>query len=393
MRDVPALFGGIPIRPRMLPYGHQWIDEEDVAAVKEVLLSDYLTTGPGVAAFETAFAEKVGARHAVAVSSGTAALHAALHAAGIEPGDEVITTPLTFAADANAVLYLGGRPVFADIDPETLLIDPSDVARRMTPRTKAIIAVDYAGQPADIEALRSLAERRGLVLVEDACHSLGAHHSGRPVGSLAALTAFSFHPVKHVTTGEGGMVTTDDDVLARRLRTFRNHGITTLPSERVTWEYEMVTLGFNYRLSDIHAVLGLSQLRRLDTFITRRREIAAVYDRALQGVRAIRRPQPAPGRDHVWHLYVIQLELDRLSADRAAVLAALRAENIGVNVHYIPVYFHPYYRELGYERGSCPVAETAYERVLSLPIFPRMSPADVEDVLSALRKVIEWYSH
>lgn len=392
MADVPALHGGAPVRPRMLPYGHQWVDEEDVAAVAGVLMSDYLTTGPAVRAFEEAFAARVGARHAVAVSSGTAALHAAVHAAGLQPGDEGITTPLTFAADANAILYEGGSPVFADVEPDTLLIAPAEVERRVTPQTKLLIAVDYAGQPVEIALLKEIAARRGLVFIEDACHAVGARYEGRPVGSLADMTVFSFHPVKHVTTAEGGMVTTDDDSLARRLRVFRNHGITSTPGERTTWEYEMVDLGYNYRLSDVHSALGLAQLRRLDAFIERRREIAAAYDRALEKTPGLRRPVVAPGRDHVWHLYVVQLDLPRLGADRAEIFAALRAENIGVNVHYIPVPHHPYYRErFGLGPGACPVADAAYERIVTLPIFPKMSPADVEDVITAVQKVLVWY--
>ena len=392
MADVPALYGGAPVRARMLPYGRQWIDEEDVAAVTSVLVSDFLTTGPAVRAFEEAFAARAGARHAVAVNSGTAALHAAVHAAGLGTGDEGITTPLTFAADANAIVYLGARPLFADIEPGTLLIDPAEVERRVTPHTKALIAVDFAGQPVDVEALRAIARRHGLVFIEDACHSLGARHGGRPVGSLADMTVFSFHPVKHITTAEGGMITTDDDALARRLRTFRNHGITSTPGERTTWEYEMVALGYNYRLSDIHSVLGLAQLGRLDAFITRRKEIAEAYDRAFANLPGLERPVTAPGRDHVWHIYVVQLDLPRLKADRAEIFAALRAENIGVNVHYIPVTHHPYYRErFGTGPGLCPAADAAYERIVTLPVFPKMSPADVEDVVTAVHKVLAWY--
>jgi perosamine synthetase len=392
LAEVPALHGGAPVRSRMLPYGRQWIDEGDVKAVAGVLASDYLTTGPAVRAFEDAFAARVGARHAVAVSSGTAALHAAVHAAGVGPGDEGITTPLTFVADANAVVYEGGRPVFADVERDTLLIDPTEVERRVTKRTKVLIAVDYGGLPADISALRAIAKQHGIAFIEDACHALGARFGERTVGSLADMTVFSFHPVKHVTTAEGGMITTDDDRLAEKLRIFRNHGITTTPGERTTWEYEMVDLGYNYRLSDVHAALGLAQMGRLDAFIERRREIAAAYDRAFERLPARARPVVPAGRDHVWHLYVVRLELDRLKADRAEIFAALRAENIGVNVHYIPVTHHPYYRErFGTGPGLCPAADAVYACILSLPIFPRMSPSDVEDVIEAVRKVLAWY--
>ena len=390
-----AIDGGTPVRETMLPYGRQWLDDNDIAAMVEVLRSDWLTTGPKVSEFEQAFADFVGAREAVAVSNGTAALHAAMYAVGIGPGDEVIVPPMTFAASANCVVFQGGTPVFADVDPDTLLLDPAQVEARITPRTKAIIAVDYTGQPCDYDALRAIADRHGLILVADACHALGGSYKGRPVGSLADLSIFSFHPVKHITTGEGGMVTTDDPNLARRTRVFRNHGITTDHRQREqqgSWFYEMADLGYNYRLTDLQCALGMSQLRKLPGWVARRQEIARRYDAAFSEMPAVK---PLGGREdvsHAYHLYVIWLDLDRLRVDRARVFAALRAEGIGVNVHYIPVYWHPYYQQLGYEKGLCPVAEAAYERLISLPMFPAMTDEDVESVVEAVFKVCKHYS-
>jgi UDP-4-amino-4,6-dideoxy-N-acetyl-beta-L-altrosamine transaminase len=382
-----AIEGGRPVRASMLPYGRHCVDETDIEAVVSVLRSDWLTTGPTVDEFEAAFAKVVGVPHAVAVSSGTAALHAAAFAAGIGPGDEVITTPMTFAATANCVRYLGGTVVFADVRPDTLNLDPAKVEACITPRTKAVITVDYAGEPSDLDELDALASRHGFTLIEDASHALGATYRGRPVGSLARLTTFSLHPVKHITTGEGGLVTTDDPTLASRLRIFRNHGITREHQRREDWRYEIVELGYNYRLSDIQSALGLSQLGRLPEQIVRRREIGARYTRAFAALPEIERPVVLADRESAWHLYVVRLRLEGLRAGRAEVFRALRAENIGVNVHYIPVPWHPYYETLGFRRGGWPVAEGAYERVLSLPIFPAMTDADVEDVVIAVKKV------
>ncbi len=373
----------------MLPYGRQWIDEEDIASVVEVLQSDWLTTGPTVGRFESAFAEVCGTPHAVAVSSGTAALHACMHALEIGAGDEVIVPPMTFAATANAVLYCGGGPVFADVDPGTLLLDPDQVEARITERTRAIVAVDYAGQPCDYPALRRIADRHGLALVADACHALGGREGDRAVGSLADLSTFSLHPVKHVTTGEGGVVTTGDPHLAERIRVFRNHGITTDHRERDaagSWAYEMVALGYNYRITDLQCALGLSQLQKLPAWVRRRQEIAAFYERELAALPGATPLHLRSGVSHAFHLFVIRLAPD---LDRGAVFGALRSEGIGVNVHYPPVHLHPYYREhLGTAPGLCPVAEAAYDEILSLPIFPKMTHDDAEDVMEALRRVL-----
>jgi perosamine synthetase len=390
-----AVDGGAPVRARLLPYGHQTIDETDVAAVVSALRSDWLTTGPAVEKFEQDFARSVGARYAVALANGTAALHAAAFAAGVGPDTSVITTPMTFAASANCARYLGARVGFADVQPDSLNIDPARVAEQITSDTRAIVAVDYTGQPADLEELRAQADGAGALLIEDAAHALGGTYQGRPVGSIAHLTTFSLHPVKQITTGEGGVVTTDDERLALRVRRFRNHGITTDARQREAagqWHYEMVELGFNYRLTDLQCALGSAQLPRLPGWIARRREIAGRYAAAFASEPAIELPTVRPGRESAWHLYVIRLRLERLKVDRMQVFRALRAENIGVNVHYIPVPWHPYYQQLGFVRGSWPVAEAAYERILSLPMWAGMTDADIEDAIAAVRKVLHAYA-
>jgi len=376
-----------PIRSTLLPYGRQSVDEDDIAAVVAVLRSDWLTTGPKVEGFERDFAAFTGAAHAVAVANGTAALHATMAALGIGPGDEVVVPAITFVASANCVVYQGATPVFADVHPETLLLDPADVERRLTPRTRAIVSVDYAGHPCDYEALRVIAERHRLALVADACHALGGAWRGRPVGSLADLNTFSLHPVKPITSGEGGVITTDDDALAARMRVFRSHGISSDFRQREkqgSWAYEMVTLGYNYRLSDIQCALATSQLRKLPGWIERRQEIARQYDAAFTSESLFRPLAVRDGVSHGYHLYVIRL---RPGCDRSAFFKALRAEGIGVNVHYSPVHLHPFYREkFGTSPGLCPVAEQASAEILTLPIFPRMTNQDVGDVIAAVTK-------
>jgi perosamine synthetase len=391
-RELLAIDGGTPVRKTLLPYGRQSIAEEDIQAVVDVLRSDWLTTGPKVGEFEEAFAAEVGAKYAVSFTSGTAALHGAAFAAGLKPGDEAITTPMTFAATANCVLYQGATPVFADVSADTLNLDPEKVAERITPRTRAILPVDYAGHPADLDAIRELATRHGMVVIEDACHALGAEYRQRPTGSIADMTVFSFHPVKHLTTGEGGMVTTENADFAEALRRFCNQGISSDARHRQAagqWHYEMVLLGFNYRLTDIACALGLSQLRRLEANLLRRREIAARYSAAFRSVAEVIPPVVRADVNPAWHLYPIRLNLERLTADRGRVFRALRAENIGVNVHYIPVHCHPYYRDrFGYRGGEYPIAEGAYERLISLPMFHGMNDQDVEDVIAAVKKVM-----
>jgi perosamine synthetase len=397
--ETLAIHGGSPVRERLLPYGLQSLDDADIQAVVEVLKSDWLTTGPKVGEFEERFAAWVGARHAVSYSSGTAALHGAAFAAGLGPGDEAITTPMTFCATANCILYQGATPVFADVSPDTLNLDPKEVSKRVSARTKAIFAVDYAGHPAALDELGQLAKAQAPqgqspLLIEDACHALGAEYRGKRVGGIADMTVFSFHPVKHLTTGEGGMVTTNDAQLAETLRRFRNHGISSEARQRQEagqWFYEMVLLGFNYRLTDIACALGLSQLERLDANLARRREIAAQYVEAFRDLPAIVIPAVREDVNPAWHLYPIRLKLEKLAAGRGEIFQALRAENIGVNVHYIPVHQHPYYRERSKSKESYPVAEDAYERLISLPMFHSMTVQDVEDVIHALRKVVTHY--
>ena len=345
--------------------------------------------------FEEAFAARVGATHAVSFSSGTAALHAAAFAAGLKPGDEAITSPLTFAATANCVLYQEATPVFADVTADTLNLDPDEVEKKISRHTRAILPVDYAGHPASLTPIRDIAQKHELVVIEDACHALGAEYEQRQVGGIADMTVFSFHPVKHVTTGEGGMVTTNNPQFAETLRRFRNHGISSGARQRQNagqWHYEMVLLGFNYRLPDILCALGIQQLKKLDANLARRREIATRYSDAFRQIPGVIPPTVRAEANPAWHLYPIRLEAEKLTVDRARVFRALRAENIGVNVHYIPVHLHPYYRDrFGYKGGEFPVAENAYTRLISLPMFHAMSDQDTEDVIEAVTKVVTYF--
>ena len=394
-REALAIHGGTPVRNTLLPYGRQSVDEDDIQAVVETLRSDWLTTGPKIPEFEEAFAAWVGARYAVSFSSGTAALHGAAFAAGIGAGAEAITTPLTFAATANCILYQNGTPVFADVTPDTLNLDPERASALVSPRTKALLPVDYAGHPADLDAMLTIAERHGLVVIEDACHALGTEYKAKRVGSIAHMTVFSFHPVKHLTTGEGGMVTTDNGAYANALRKFRNHGISSDARDRQQagqWHYEMVLLGYNYRLTDVACALGLRQLKKLEGNLLRRREIASRYAAVFREIQGICVPSVRENALPAWHLYPIRLELTKLSVGRAEVFRALRAENIGVNLHYIPVHLHPYYRErFGYRGGEFPIAENAYQALISLPMFHGMSDADVDDVIRAVELVLSFY--
>lgn len=371
-----------------IPYGCQIIDDQDIASVAEALRSAWLTTGPKVGEFERAFADFCGASEGVAVNSGTAALHAAMHALKIGPGDEVIVPAITFAASANAAVYEGGTPVFADVEPDTLLIDPASVEKRITPHTRAIVAVDYGGQPADYDALQALAAERGIRLVADACHAPGAAYKGRKVGTITDLSAFSFHPVKHLTTCEGGMVLTDDIEMAARMRRFRNHGIDSDHRSRErtgTFTYDMVELGYNYRLPDIQCALGIMQLKRLPRWLDQRRAIAARYDTMFADVPFVRPLATRPDRTNAYHLYVIRLDVDRLKVDRRRAFDHLKAAGIGANVHYAPVYHHSFYRErFGYQPGLCPRAEAVYQEILTLPMFPALSEADQDHVVSTV---------
>jgi UDP-4-amino-4,6-dideoxy-N-acetyl-beta-L-altrosamine transaminase len=372
-----------------LPYGRQWVDDDDVAAVSAVLRSDYLTTGPAVETFEAGIRAATGAPHAVAVNSGTSALHAAYAATGIGPGDEIVTSPLTFAATANAALYLGAGVRFADVDRATGNLDPEAAEAAVTPATRLLVPIDYTGHPADYDAFDRIAAARGLVTVADAAHSLGATYHGRAVGTLAGLSELSFHPVKPVTTAEGGEVTTADAEWAARARRFRTHGIAREPAELEAdegpWWYEQHELGFNYRLTDLQSALGTSQLGRLDTFLARRREIARRWGEGLADLEALTLPAVADGVEPGWHLYVVRVAD---AARRRAFFERLRELGLGVQVHYIPVYWHPYYRALGYRPGLCPVAEDFYRRAVSLPIYPRMTDADLDGAIERVRRAV-----
>lgn len=375
----------------VLPYGRQSIDEDDIAAVIDALRSDFITTGPRIADFEAALARVAGAQFVSVLSSGTAALHAAFAAAGLGPGDEVVMPPLTFVATANAALYRGARPVFADVDSETGLLDPAAIVAAVTPRTRAVVAVDYSGLPADYDAIRGAIGDRDLAIIADAAHSLGANDGGRPVGSLADLTTLSFHPVKHITTGEGGAVTTNNAQWHRHVTEFRTHGIVKVRS-RLTrdggpWLQEMQGLGYNYRLTDIQAALGMSQLGKLDRFVARRRAIAATYDRAFAGLSALHLPGRRPNAESSWHLYVLRVADNPPS--RRKFFERLLASGLGVQVHYLPVHMHPYYQGLGYEVGQCPIAEDFYERAVSIPIFPAMTDTDVDRVIEAVLQAVD----
>lgn len=373
----------------MIPYGRQTIDEDDINAVVDVLKSDYLTTGHKIAEFEQAVASYTGAKYAVAISNGTSALHAACFAAGIGRGDEVITTPLTFAASANCVLYCGGTPVFADVDPYTYNIDPEDIRKKITDKTKAIIAVHLAGQPCDMDEIHSIAQEHNLIVIEDGAHALGSVYKGKKVGCLSDMTTFSFHPVKPITTGEGGMIMTDNEELYKRLVLFRSHGITRdesmMTRNEGPWFYQQLDLGYNYRITDIQCALGCSQMRKLDKFLKRRRELAERYNNAFIECDNIVTPYQLSDTQSGWHLYIVQVK----NHDRKQVFETLRDKGIGVNVHYIPVYMHPYYQEHGYKDVHCANAEEIYSHIISLPLYPGLTDDQQDYVIDTLKQLCE----
>lgn len=373
----------------MIPYGKQTIEQDDIQAVVDVLKSDFLTTGPKIAEFEQIVADYVGAKYAVAISNGTSALHAACFAAGIGPGDEVITTPLTFAASANCVLYCGGTPVFADVDPKTYNIDPEDIRRKITDRTKAIIAVHLAGQPCDMDAIHSIAREHGLIVIEDGAHALGSVYKGKKVGSMSDMTTFSFHPVKPITTGEGGMIVTDNEEFYKKMVLFRSHGITRDDSMMTRndgpWFYQQFDLGYNYRITDIQCALGCSQMKKLDRFLARRKEIVAHYNEAFADCDNIITPYQLSDTESGWHLYIVQVK----NCDRRQVFEKMREKGIGVNVHYIPVYMHPYYQEHGYENVHCANAEEIYSHIISLPLYPGLTSEQQDYVIDTLKSLCE----
>lgn len=394
--NKPAICGGTPIRDTQISYGHQYIDEADIQAVVEVLKSDFLTCGPKINELEQKLCQITGAKYAVVCSNGTAALHMACQAAGISTGDEVITTPITFAASANCALYCGAKPVFADINEETYNIDPACVEKVTTARTKAVVAVDFTGQSVELESLLAHCRKNNLVLIEDGAHVIGTRYKGQGNGSIADMTTFSFHPVKTVTSGEGGAVLTNNEEYYRRLLLFRSHGITrdTRQMEHEPdgpWYYEQIELGMNYRMSDIQAALLISQLDKLPLFSERRKEIVSAYDAAFSPIPQLFVQKEIPESDTTRHLYILRLHTDKLKIDRKQFYDALKAENIYCNVHYIPTYYFPYYEKLGYERGICPKAEKLYEEILSLPLFYGMSDGDVQDVISAVERIVNYF--
>ncbi|TDX58915.1 UDP-4-amino-4,6-dideoxy-N-acetyl-beta-L-altrosamine transaminase [Orenia marismortui] len=377
---------------RLIPYGRQYIDDDDIQAVVEVLKSDYLTTGPKIKEFEDKFARYVGAKYAVAVVNGTAALHAACFAAGIKEGDEVITTALTFAASANCILYQGGRPVFADIKADTYNVSTEEIRKKITDKTKAIIPVHYTGQPCDLEEIKQIARDHNLIIIEDAAHALGAEYKGKKIGGLSDMSIFSFHPVKHITTGEGGMITTNSKKLYDKLIQFRSHGITKDKDRYINeshgeWYHEEQFLGYNYRMTDIQAALGISQLKKSDEFLKRRREIANIYNQELKNIGWLKLPYQKSDINSSWHLYVIQINEDKLGKSRDEVFEYLREEGLGVQVHYIPVYWHPYYQNLGYSKGICLNSERVYRRLITLPLHPKMTNDEVDYVIKILHKL------
>ena len=370
----------------MLPYGHQSIDEDDISAVVEVLRSDWITQGSKVDEFESELAKYCGVKYAVAMSSGTAGLHAACSVVGLK-GFEAITTPLTFAATSNAVVYCGGKPIFADIKDDTLNIDTREIKKNITMMTKAIIPVDFAGQPADMDEIMKIAHDNDCVVIEDACHALGAEYRGRKVGGIADMTVFSFHPVKHITTGEGGMVVTNNKKYYKRLKEFRSHGIVRGTRIGEPWYNPIVELGYNYRITDFQCALGISQLNKLDKFILRRREIAERYNKAFANIDNIIILVEKEHNRSVYHLYVVQFKIGR-----DEIFKRLRANNIGVQVHYLPVHLHPFYQKnFGYKKGDCLIAERYYQQAITLPLFPSMREEDVEDVIKSIAKVVGYY--
>ncbi|MFX1256285.1 MAG: UDP-4-amino-4,6-dideoxy-N-acetyl-beta-L-altrosamine transaminase [Promethearchaeota archaeon] len=394
--EKPAIEGGKPLRASFLPYATQWLGDEEINEVLDTLKSDWITTGPKMRKFEENFKSYIGSKYSVAINSGTAALHISTSAINIKPGDEVITTPLTFVASANCVIYRGGVPVLADIKEDTYNINPNEIKRKITPKTKAIIPVHFAGQPCDMDEIFEIAEEHDLIIIEDAAHAIDAMYKERKIGNMSDLTIFSFHPVKNITTAEGGMVTTNDSELYEKLLMFRTHGISRDAVKRFgksgDFYYDMQYLGFRYNMSELHASLGIHQLSKLNFFQKRRREIVKLYNRELQKIDEITIPYVKNDVKHSWHLYVIQIDIEKLKVDRDYIFKALREENIGVNVHYIPVHYHSYYQEkFGLKKGQLPKVEALFPKIITIPLFAKMSDDDVYDVINALEKVINYY--
>ncbi|MBU2540204.1 UDP-4-amino-4,6-dideoxy-N-acetyl-beta-L-altrosamine transaminase [Patescibacteria group bacterium] len=368
----------------IISYGHQSIDDNDIKEVVKVLKSDLLTQGPKVEEFEKAVARYCGAKYGVAVSSGTAALHLAYIVAGIKSGDEIITTPLTFAATANMLAVLGAKPVFIDIKSDTLNINPDLIEEKITKKTKAIVTVDFAGHPCDYDEILKIAKKHNLLVIEDACHALGAKYKGKKVGSFADMTILSFHPVKHITTGEGGMILTDNKDFYKKLKTLRHHGIVKKP-EKGGWYYEIENPGYNYRITDFQCALGLSQLKKINRFIKRRREIVVIYNRAFKNIKEIITPTEKDYVKSSWHIYPIQLRW----IDKRKTFDALQKQGIGVQVHYMPLHLHPFYqKKFRYKNGDFPVAEKYYGKEITLPLFPSLAEKDIKKVIKEIKKII-----
>ena len=392
-----AIKGGTPVRETKIYYGKQWIDENDICAVDEVLRSDYVTCGPKTQELERSLEQYTGAMHAVAVSNGTAALHCACMAAGIGVGDEVITTPLTFAASANCALYCGAKPVFADVEEDTYNIDPQSIEEKITDKTKAVVAVDFTGQAVKHREIREICDRHHLIFIEDAAHAIATTYNDVQVGNLADITTFSFHPVKTITGGEGGAVLTNSDELYQKIQLVHTHGIThdpvimEEPVHEGPWYYEQIMLGYNYRITDIQAALIVSQMKKLDQFKTRRKKIVKMYDEAFAQIPEIIVQKEIPESDTCRHLYIIRLDLKKLSCTRREFFDAMSAENVQCQIHYVPVYWFPYYQKLGYKKGLCPVAEDVYKGIMSIPLYPKMTDQDVNDVIHAVTKIVENY--
>lgn len=394
--NKPAIEGGKPIREKKIYYGHQYLDQSDYDAVIDVLKSDYLTCGPKITELEKKLCDLTGAKYAVVCSNGTAALHMAAMAAGLGKGDELITTPITFAASANCALYVGATPVFADINEETYNIDPDSVVAHITDKTKAVVAVDYTGQAVELDRLTKICKDNNLVLIEDGAHSVGTLYNGKGIGSIADMTTFSFHPVKTITGGEGGAVLTNSEEYYKRLLLARSHGITrdTSLMEHESdgpWYYEMVDIGYNYRMTDIQAGLIISQLDKLPMFKERRKEIVKKYNEAFSKLDSIIVQREIPESDTARHLYILRLDTDKITINRRQFFDALGAENVVCNVHYIPVYYFPQYERMGYKKGLCPKAEALYDAMMSLPLYYGMTDSDVDDVINAVTKIATYY--
>lgn len=392
-----AINGGKPVRDNKIFYGCQWINDDDIQAVRETLKSGYITTGPKVAELEDVLCNYTGAKYATVVSNGTAALHIACMAAGVSEGDEVITTGLTFMASANCALYCGAKPVFADIDMDTYNIDANEIRKKITDKTKAIVAVDFAGISIDHKAIREICDEYNLVFIEDAAHAIGTIDNGEMVGSIADFTCFSFHPVKTVTSGEGGAVMANNHEWHKKLQILRSHGIVRNEEDMIEaphegiWYYEQQCLGYNYRMTDFQAALLISQMNRIDSFIERRREIINRYDEVFSSMPEIILQKEPDNTLAGRHLYIIRLNLEKLSCTRREFFDAMSAENVQCQVHYVPVYWSPYYEELGYEKGICPNVEKVYEGIISIPLYPKLTDEDVDDVIKAVKKIVEHY--